>query len=114
MTWFTGLPLSAFTLKPGQQINYSDIYLAMQQDANFVLYQNGKPLWSSQTNGKADCSKVSCQATFSNGNLVVYAGSQVLFQTNTAGSNDLKLIFSKSVPYLTIKNSRGTLIWSER
>ncbi|KAM0953372.1 putative bulb-type lectin domain-containing protein [Dioscorea sansibarensis] len=60
---------SGESLKEGQALAYAAYTFIMQSDCNLVLYDNGKPVWASNTGGLAK----HCYAILqSDGNLVVY------------------------------------------
>ncbi|KAF3338445.1 Mannose-specific lectin [Carex littledalei] len=55
----------------GQEINDGSCGLAMQTDCNLVLYDNGWPIWASNTAGAGeDCHL----GMLYNGNLVIFTG----------------------------------------
>lgn len=81
-----GLGTFTGTLGAGGVVNSCDerMYLTMQSDGNLVLYQrNVGPLWNSGTWGTA-ADRAIMQA---DGNLVVYAGAQPLWDSSTQGSS---------------------------
>jgi hypothetical protein len=83
--------------------------LSMQTDGILVLYNGSTPLWSSLSN--ANCASRSCSAVFqSDGNLVVYSGSTAVWNSQTGGNPGAKLVFSDTIPYVTILNSAGGLL----
>lgn len=75
---------SGDTLNPGQQLTWRDYTLTMQMDCNLVLYDSGRAIWASGTNGKGSNCILSMQW---DGNLVVYGdGNNPLWASNTVGN----------------------------
>src|SRR5947209_1752048 len=59
---------------PGKFCLANSVYRAIfQSDGNFVVYNGGRPVWSSSTNGKVGASGY--LALQADGNIVVYNGS---------------------------------------
>ena len=58
--------------------------LNVQPDGNLVLYQTGRPIWSTRTMGRG-----SCRLVFqTDGNLVLISPSnQIVWSSNTVGQN---------------------------
>ncbi|KAL5983030.1 hypothetical protein ACLOJK_017110 [Asimina triloba] len=62
----------------------------MQGDCNLVLYNNGKALWASGTQGNGNSCYLLLQ---NNGNLVVFSGSDVVWSSrSTRGPNSYRLV----------------------
>lgn len=87
-----------------------------QQDGNFVVYDNGRPIWASGTNGRG-----ATRLTFQNdGNLVIYtARTQPLWSSNTWGiynsTNQNTLVMQNDgnlVLYQGGVNFLGRAIWA--
>ncbi len=62
--------------------------LVLQNDGNLVLYDRGRALWSSGTNGK-NARKLVMQ---SDGNLVLYGPNGPVWATNTSGNRGAYLM----------------------
>ncbi|KAM0953378.1 putative bulb-type lectin domain-containing protein [Dioscorea sansibarensis] len=60
---------SGESLREGQALTYAAYTFIMQSDCNLVLYDNGNPIWASNTGGLAKHCYVILQ---SDGNLVIY------------------------------------------
>ncbi|KAK1298751.1 Mannose-specific lectin [Acorus calamus] len=65
---------SSGILTAGKYLSYNNYQLIMQKDCDLVLYDSGKPVWSSGSKGKARQCYVELQ---SDGNLVVYGEGTV-------------------------------------
>ncbi|KAF6153306.1 hypothetical protein GIB67_003496 [Kingdonia uniflora] len=62
----------------------------IQGDCNLVLYNKGKVLWNSKTQGHGDSCNLVLQ---NNGNLVVFSGSEVVWSSSsTKGPNSYRLV----------------------
>ncbi|MES9041834.1 hypothetical protein U6V62_12360 [Cutibacterium acnes] len=71
------------SLYTGQSLTTGSYSLVMQSDCNLVLYDAGKAIWATSTNGRGS----SCRATMQkDGNFVVYngAGGNALWASNTS------------------------------
>ena len=68
------------TLRRGESITSPNgrFYAIMQNDGNFVVYDQGRALWSSRTVGSSD--RVVMQE---DGNLVVYSGGKATWASGT-------------------------------
>jgi len=72
--------------------------LTLQNDGNLVLYEKGKAIWSSETNGK-NAKKLVMQ---SDGNLVLYGPNGPIWATNTSGNRNA---------YLMLQNDGNLVIY---
>jgi hypothetical protein len=77
------------SINAGNSIDYGGRQLILQTDGNLVLYNNGvnprTVCWASATSGSGRSHAV---ATYqSDGNFVVYNGTQVLWASNTVGDS---------------------------
>lgn len=76
-------------LMPGQQLEKGPYVFVMQQDGNLVLYKNGKPLWASNTDGRA----VQNLIMQNDGNLVMYGyNNKPVWASGTNGKDGAYLI----------------------
>ncbi|XP_074565306.1 mannose-specific lectin-like [Curcuma longa] len=72
------------TLYTGQSLTQGDYTFIMQSDCNLVLYDKGRAVWASKTNGQGRNCVLRMQT---DGNLVVYDGSnRPVWASNTGGS----------------------------
>ncbi|KAM0953376.1 putative bulb-type lectin domain-containing protein [Dioscorea sansibarensis] len=85
---------SGETLRSGQALTYASYTFIMQTDCNLVLYDNGRALWASGTNGRGTNCRVTLQ---SDGNLVIYtSNNKAVWASNTnVGQNHYVLILQK-------------------
>ncbi|KAH7295471.1 hypothetical protein KP509_27G049700 [Ceratopteris richardii] len=75
-----------YQLRAGEALTYAPYTFIMQDDCNLVLYNNIRPLWSSQTYNKGSNCVFALQY---DGNGVLYTDAGVaLFATITYGRND--------------------------
>ncbi|CAA7406364.1 unnamed protein product [Spirodela intermedia] len=63
---------SGSSLYTGQSLNYGSYYLTMQSDCNLVLYDAGRALWATNTDGRGSNCRAAMQK---DGNFVVYNGN---------------------------------------
>lgn len=94
-----------------QWVETVQLQLLQQGDGNLVLYRKSDraALWSARISGY-NCGLTPCHAIFQgDGNLVIYQGSRALWASNSVGG--AKLILRETVPYLSIENSAGTILW---
>ncbi|KAM0953374.1 putative bulb-type lectin domain-containing protein [Dioscorea sansibarensis] len=85
---------SGEALGTGQALNYASYTFIMQSDCNLVLYDNGRVLWASGTNGRG----TNCRVTLQNdGNLVIYtSNNNVVWASNTnVGQGRYVLVLQK-------------------
>ncbi|KAF5201900.1 Mannose-binding lectin [Thalictrum thalictroides] len=62
----------------------------MQGDCNLVLYNNDKPLWSSNTPGHGNSCNLLLQ---NNGNMVIFSDSDVIWSSSTSrGPNIYRMV----------------------
>lgn len=87
----------------------------MQTDGNFVVYDNGKAIWSSGTNGKAAGGRVAMQA---DGNVVVYdAAGSAKWDSGSWGSGvnrDFTLVMQTDGNLVAYDNQNGEAVWSSQ
>ncbi len=82
--------------------------LVMQTDGNFVLYERGKAIWNTATNGKGG----NLAAMQGDGNLVVYStGGCPLWASNTSGNAGAYLAVQND-GNLVIYTAAGKAIWA--
>ena len=108
--WYAGcgvLTLDATILR-GTELRSCDrrFYLAHQFDGNVVLYQNGVPLWATNTMGYA----TTALKMQSDGNLVLYNGGSPVWASHTAG-NPRSRLFLQDDGDLVIRTSYNQAIW---
>jgi hypothetical protein len=104
---------NALVLGQDQSVSLGALLFVMQGDGNLVLYDHGKPSWSSGTSGQ-NCSSRRCVAIFQgDGNFVIYNGSAAIWNSGTAGHPDAQLILSNESPHLQIVASDGSLLWPQ-
>ncbi|MQL77512.1 hypothetical protein Taro_009935 [Colocasia esculenta] len=60
------------SLSTGQSLQLNNYVLTMQSDCNLVLYDGGRAVWASGSNGRGSSCRVTMQR---DGNLVVYDGN---------------------------------------
>lgn len=85
--------------------------LAMQEDGNLVIYQEGKAIWASNTGG----SGATVTIFQTDGNLVIYKGSSAVWASNTGGryatnlsmQNDGNLVLYKGSDAIWASNTGG-------
>ncbi|XP_074586921.1 uncharacterized protein LOC141842827 [Curcuma longa] len=71
-------------LYSGQSLTQGDYTFIMQSDCNLVLYDKGRAVWASKTNGRGPNCVLRLRT---DGNLVVYDGSnKLVWASNTGGS----------------------------
>jgi hypothetical protein len=95
------------TIKKGQKVySPSDTYyLAYQSDGNICLYNSsGSSLWSAQTQ-----SSTSTRLTFTDGNLILYNGDTVVWQTGSNSDTNSYLEINDD-GRLYIKNSNDKFV----
>ncbi|KAJ4781938.1 Mannose-binding lectin [Rhynchospora pubera] len=74
---------SGDTMYGGQSLIYGNYGLTMQTDCNLVLYDNGRPVWASNTYNRGNSCTLRMQT---DGNLVIYDGNNSpIWATNTGG-----------------------------
>jgi hypothetical protein len=98
------------SLRPGQELKSGNgrYSLTYQGDGNLVLYDNGRPIWASNTAG------TSAGAAYmqADGNLVVYdASGRPVFASNTSGNAGAYLVMQND-SNLVIYSSSGRVLWS--
>lgn len=97
-----------FTLTKGQSIAFGNNKAILQDDGNFVIYNNkGKPLIASNTVG-SNTDRVIFQG---DGNLVAYRGSSPVWASDTVGNPNASLVF-RSDGNMTIYNQGGGVVCS--
>ncbi len=98
---------SGTTIKKGQRV-YSpnnSYYLSYQTDNNIILYNSSNSsIWSSDTSGK-----ISTNLTFKDGNLILYNGSTIVWQTGKLSYADAYLEINND-GRMYIKTSDGKFI----
>ena len=87
-----------------------------QNDGNFVVYDPyGNPVFTSNTGAHeniCDNSSSQCYLAFlGNGNLAVYIGGSIAWQTGTAGKG-YQVAFMGKAPYVIIYNKSNKAIWN--
>lgn len=83
---------------------------AFQGDGNFVVYQNGKARWASNTVGKGGV-RLEMQG---DGNLVMYAGNgRAVWATNTSGKGAVRLVMQAD-GNLVLYRADGRAVWAIR
>ncbi|KAM0953379.1 putative bulb-type lectin domain-containing protein [Dioscorea sansibarensis] len=85
---------SGESLQSGEALYYAAYTFIMQSDCNLVEYDNGKPIWASNTGGLAR----QCYCTLQrDGNLVIYtSNNKALWASNTnVGPGNYVLILQK-------------------
>lgn len=100
-------------------------WLAMQQDCNFVLYdQFGQPAWSTGTYGQGLAG--SCYATVTDCYLLVYGGTSqgvVLWNSTTSNSSGAEPCYATILlpvtnltapPAALLYDSTGSTVWSSQ
>jgi subtilisin family serine protease len=106
-----GVLNSGDALTPGQFL-YSCNGKAMlyhQNDGNVVVYQNGVPLWNTQTGGGTVTSSFIMQT---DGNLVLYTGAgSPLWSTNTGNRSGAYLLMQDDCN-LVLYSTSGTPLWT--
>lgn len=98
------------TLSTGQYLKSPDgrFRAVVQGDGNVVIYDGGRPLWASGTQGSG-----AVLAVQSDGNLVLYDGAgHPLWATGTAGSGSADQL-SLAAGVLTLSTARGP-VWSSQ
>ncbi|KAH7653305.1 alpha-D-mannose-specific plant lectins domain-containing protein [Dioscorea alata] len=85
---------SGESLNTGDYLTYENYKFIMQADCNLVLYENGKALWASGTNGRGTNCYLILQ---SDGNLVIYnIKDNAVWASNTnKGQGNYVLILQK-------------------
>lgn len=85
--------LSGHHLSSGASLQYGGYKLTMQSDCNLVLYDNGSPVWSTNTKNKGKYCTLDMQ---DDGNLVIYeheyAFGKVMWASNSDRGSQLKYI----------------------
>ncbi|MQL74280.1 hypothetical protein Taro_006643 [Colocasia esculenta] len=84
----------ANSLFTGQSLNQGNYALTMQTDCNLVLYDGGRAVWASGTNGRGSSCRVTMQR---DGNLVVYNGNgAAVWSSGTArGTGNYALVLQR-------------------
>jgi hypothetical protein len=101
--WANAFTFSAgnLDLPQGAWVNLGSTVLMMQNVGNLVMYQSGNPVWYT-SNVSQSCAN-QCQAVFQgDGNLVVYNGSTVLWNSGTWGNPWAQLVLSSTAPYVQV------------
>lgn len=97
-----------FTLTKGQSIAFGNNKAILQDDGNFVIYNNkGTPLIASNTVG-SNTDRVIFQG---DGNLVAYRGNSPVWASDTVGNPNASLVF-RSDGNMTIYNQGGNVLCS--
>lgn len=81
--------------------------------ANHLSYNNGAAGWASGATRAGGCTPSTfCQLSFQNdGNLVVYAGTTAIWNSQTGGRG-AAIQIQNVQPYIFMINGQGTIIWS--
>lgn len=91
--------------------------LCMDATGHLVLLAHDRILWRSELRGgdAGHCVQTdSCRADFQgDGNLVIYDGTKVLWNSETSGSHG-RLVVSDVEPFVKIEDSAGRVLWSPR
>ena len=120
---------SNFILKAGNSFSVGNVIFTMQTDGNFVVYRNGAALWASSFQISGDingfkgptyalkCNQ--CYAAFqSDGNFVLYnpsfngASNHAYWASRTNGLAKATFIFSQANPFIEIRDSANSFLWS--
>ncbi|KAK1312662.1 hypothetical protein QJS10_CPA07g00494 [Acorus calamus] len=92
---------SGGSLNAGQALTNGNYKFIMQSDCNLVLYDGGRAIWASNTNGKGSSCVLRMQY---DGNLVIYAaGERAVWATNTNRG--------RGNYFLTLQNDRNVVIY---
>lgn len=107
----TSFLAGTLALHAGESRALNGGFIAMQTDGNLVIYDNAsRPLWSTNTWGRA-CSYQSCVAVYqAEGNLVLYQNGQWYWAAQVIQPNSI-LSLSTRAPYVKI-TSNGALFWT--
>jgi hypothetical protein len=110
------VPVPCGTLPAGQQLTAGqslascngDYTLDMQGDGNLVLYQNGTPLWASNTSGSAADEAIMQD----DGNLVLYTSSgSPVWASGTVGNDGADLVVQND-GNVVIYSASGAALWA--
>nr|QIB98743.1 lectin 3 [Arisaema heterophyllum] len=95
-------------LYPGQYLWNGDYQLILQEDCNFVLYDRGRAVWGSGTDGRASYCYVRMQ---SDGNLVIYSNvGRPLWASNTDRGNGFYVLILQDDRNVVIYG--GGVVWA--
>ncbi|HEY5399819.1 MAG TPA: beta-galactosidase [Trebonia sp.] len=110
------VPVPCGTLPAGQQLTAGqslascngDYTIDMQGDGNLVLYQNGTPLWASNTSGSAADEAIMQD----DGNLVLYTSSgSPVWASGTVGNDGADLVVQND-GNVVIYSASGAALWA--
>jgi hypothetical protein len=110
-----GLPIDNYWSNPGGT-------LEMQGDGNLAIYQNGVPIWGTNSASSFSlpsgnfqyqtCTGTSCSAQMQfDGNLVLYNTAGPYWASSTNGSG-YRLLLYPTTPAIMIVNSSNSTVWS--
>ena len=96
-------------LTPGQYLRSVNARFAavMQGDGNFVLYDNGRPRWATNTTYLG-----TVMAVQGDGNLVVYGPGGALWASGTAGSGAGDFLAMQDDGNLVLYSAAGRAVWA--
>lgn len=89
------------------------ISAVLRDNGSFVITDSfNTQLWSTNTNGLANCGQGNCSIGFeADGNLVLKDGSRTLWSSGSTLAVDARLIFSPVAPYIQIQSGVSRVTW---
>ncbi|KAH0465275.1 hypothetical protein IEQ34_005378 [Dendrobium chrysotoxum] len=96
-------------LEPGQSLRQGAYSFIMQHDCNLVLYDNGRAVWATGTNGQAS----GCELRMQNdGNLVIYSGRRAIWASKTNRQMNFYYVILQRDRNVVIYSIGGYAIWA--